>query len=140
MKKSTTELLELLSKSADFDIYMQQNQSEIVSNSLPHLLENLLTKKNINKSDCIEQSGLDRTYAYQILSGLKSPSRDKLVALCLGAKCNLEEVQTLLKHSAYPPLYPRTQRDCALIYSFTHSLSVLELNEILYELDEPIIK
>lgn len=136
MKKSTQELLDLLSKSTDFDLYMQTNTAEFISESLPIILDKLLAQKHIAKSTCILNSGLDRTYAYQIFSGLKKPSRDKLLALCFGMQCSLDEVQTLLKHTGHPPLYPRTQRDCAIIYGFAHTLSIMQLNELLYELNE----
>lgn len=140
MKKTTQELLDILSKSSDFDIYMQTNTSELISEPLQVLLDQLLVQKNITKSECILNSGLDRTYAYQIFSGLKTPSRDKLLALCFGMQCTLDEVQTLLKHTGHSTLYPRTQRDCAIIYGFTHTLSIMQLNELLYELNETTLQ
>lgn len=139
MKKTTQELLELLNKTKDFDIYMRSTQEELVSSCVSDSLEQLLLRQNISKSRCIEASGLDRTYAYQIFSGLKLPSRDKVLALCLGMNLNLEEVQNFLRQNQYPVLYPRAERDCAFIYAFQHSLSVMDLNEILFEMNQPLV-
>lgn len=84
MKKSTQELFDLMKKTQAFDTYMEITKEERVETTVSAALEKLLEEKNINKSKCIEASGLDRTYAYQIFSGIKTPSRDKLLALCLG--------------------------------------------------------
>ena len=139
MKKTTQELFDLLSKNKDFDKYIEENNSELITRPLHVLLEDLLEKKQLSKSECIAVSGLDRIYAYQIFSGQKNPSRDKLIALCFGLHCNLDEAQTLLKHASYAPLYPRNNRDCAIIYAITHSLSIIDLNELLYEIEETLL-
>lgn len=139
MKKTTQELFDLLSKNKDFDKYIEENNSELVNKPLHALLKELLEKKNRSKSECIAASGLDRIYAYQIFSGQKNPSRDKLLALCIGLHCDIDETQTLLKHASYAPLYPRNNRDCAIIYAITHSLSIIDLNELLYEVEETLL-
>lgn len=118
---------------------MQETKENLISASLSQSLEQLLQDKHISKSKCIEASGLDRTYAYQIFSGLKAPSREKVLALCLGMNLTLEEVQTFLKQNRYPPLYPRAEQDCAVIYAFQHCLSVMEVNELLYEMKLPLL-
>ena len=138
MKKSTQELLDLLKKSSSFDSYLQDNKAQLGTGQLSVLLEQILEEKHLNKSDCIQKSGLDRIYAYQIFSGLKLPSRDKILALCRGMELNFEEVQQLLKQAGYPVLYPKNQRDCAFIYAFLHELSVMELNFMLHDIGEPL--
>ena len=50
-----------------------------------------------------------------------------------------EEVQLLLKQTSYPPLYARNKRDSVIIYGFSHNLSVLDINELLYDLDLTLI-
>ena len=139
MKKSTQELFDLMKKTQAFDTYMEITKEERVETTVSAALEKLLEEKNINKSKCLEASGLDRTYAYQIFSGIKTPSRDKLLALCLGMGLTLEETQTLLKQTGYPPLYPRTERDCAIIHALYQNLTIVNLNELLYEMGLEII-
>lgn len=135
MMKTTQELLELMKKTPDFDRYMDTIRGELVETDIASSLTSLLDRKNMSKSQCIKASGLDRTYAYQIFSGEKIPSRDKVLTLCLGMGLTLEEVQTLLKYTKYPVLYPRTERDCAIIYAFQNSLCVTDTNELLFEMN-----
>ena len=82
----------------------------------------------------MRNSGIDRGYAYDILSDKKQPSRDKVLLLCLGASFSFEEVQTLLKQTGYPMLYARIARDSAIIFAFRHHMSPIDTNELLYEL------
>ena len=96
--------------------------------------QEILTQKKLKKSDVIRNSGIDRGYAYDILSDKKQPSRDKVLLLCLGASFSFEEVQTLLKQTGYPMLYARIARDSAIIFAFRHHMSPIDTNELLYEL------
>ena len=128
-----------MNRAKDFEIYMENTRDNLISSTVSSSLEQLLQNKNISKSRCIEASGLDRTYAYQIFSGVKQPSRDKVLALCLGMGLSFDDVQSFLKQNQYPVLYPRTERDCAIIYVFQHSLSVMDLNELLYEMNQPLL-
>ncbi len=134
----TQELLELLKKSPSLGAYLNGNAADLGSKELSELLEETLLEKQISKSECIRRSGLDRTYAYQIFSGQKKPARDKVLALLLAMELPFEEAQRFLHRANYPVLYPKNQRDCAFIYAFLHHLSVLELNYMLDDLDEPL--
>ena len=50
-------------------------------------------------------------------------------------KLTEEEVQTLLKHSGYTPLYPRIPRDGVLLFALHHQYSVDDVNGLLFEGD-----
>lgn len=133
MKKSTGELLDILRNTQNIDTYIENEKENFVAEDLTARLEKLLSEKALSKSDCIKASGLDRTYAYQIFSGIKKPSRDKLLALFFAMKLTEEEVQTLLKHSGYTPLYPRVPRDGVLLFALNHQYSVDDVNGLLFE-------
>lgn len=134
MKYSTDELLKILQNAQSYPDDVLQEYVEPVSLSISHALLKLLADKHLSRSDSIRASGLDRVYAYQILDGQKNPSRDKVLCLARGMGATYEEVQLLLKQTAYPLLYPRHKRDSVLIYGFSHNLSVMEINELLYDL------
>ena len=140
MKKSTGELLDILRNTQNIDTYIETEKENFVAEDLTTCLEKLLTEKSLSKSDCIKASGLDRTYAYQIFSGVKKPSRDKLLALCFAMKLTEEEVQTLLKHSGYTPLYPRIPRDGVLLFALHHQYSVDDVNGLLFEGDFALLE
>ena len=135
MKYSTDELLKILQNSKTYPETALQDQVEVSSLSVFQALQQLLDTKNITRSDCIRASELDRVYAYQIFEGLKKPTWDKILCLARGMEATYEEVQLLLKQTSYPPLYARNKRDSVIIYGFSHNLSVLDINELLYDLD-----
>lgn len=140
MQKSTRELFDILKSDVDIADYLKSNRIEFMNIDLRDYLNGLLEEKGIEKSEVIRRSGLDRTYAYQIYSGLKKPSRDKLLALGFGMGMNLEEIQVMLQVARYPTLYPRDERDSVIIFGIHHRSSIQEVNELLYEMKMSIIQ
>lgn len=136
MKKSTSELLDILKSTTDYTDYTEQNANELIEQiPLHQYLGKLLEDKSLKKSDVIRHAGLDRGYGYDIFTGARFPSRDKLLALLFAMKLSTEEVQTLLKLTGYPQLYARTPRDSAILFALQHSLSLTDTNELLYEMN-----
>lgn len=137
MRKSTQELLKLLNTAPHFSDYIENEEDNLIKQtSLCQYLNTLLDEKNITKSQMIKLSGLDRTYAYQILSGnRKNPDRDKVLAICFSLKLSFEETQNLLKSTGYPILYARIKKDSILIFALQHKLTLADVNEILYDFD-----
>lgn len=133
MKKSTEELLKTLKHTPDVRTFLTQEQENFQNLPLHAYLNSLLAQKNIPPSESIRKSGLDRTYCYQIFSGKKSPSRNKLLALCIGLSLDFEETQTLLKSTGYPLLYPRKERDSIIIFALQRRMPIWEVNELLQD-------
>lgn len=141
MKKTTGELLELLKKEPSMDRYLEiASDSLINQSSLSDCLNTLIEEKGLKKSNVIQQAGLDRTYAYQIFNGQKKPNRDKVLALCLSMKLTAEETQQILKQTGYPALYARLKQDSIILFSLQHKLSIIEANELLFEMGESLLK
>ena len=132
MKKSTEELLAIL-KNSRLDAYLADNAGELVENPICNYLAAVIEEKGLQKADVIRKSNIQTNYAYQILSGLKIPSRDKLIALCFGMELSLTETQTLLKYAGYAPLYPRNKRDSVIIDSLEKHKDVINCNITLDE-------
>ena len=133
MDKTTEELLEIL-KSSSLEAYLKNNDDELIKNPLSNYLNALLDEKNLKKAAVIEKSGIFNIYAYQIFSGVKIPSRDKLICLCMGMDLTIDETQTLLKYSGYALLYPRNMRDSVIISALKSHDSVIRCNIMLDEL------
>lgn len=68
----------------DIDAYLKQNKKHMIPHNLPFHLELLLEQKGLTKADVVCGSQLNRKYVYQIFSGEKMPSRNKLIALAFG--------------------------------------------------------
>ncbi len=135
-KISTKELLESLKKASDIREFRKENLSSFVDITFKEYLDDLISSRNIKRSDVIKASGLTETYAYQIFAGIKNPSRDKLIALALGMRLNLEESQTLLQLAGVNELYAKNRRDSVIIFALEKELGITELNDLLFELEE----
>lgn len=99
--------------------------------SFSALFEEMIAEKHLNRADIIRHSLIDRTYAYQILSGIRLPGRDKVLALGISAGLSLKEIQRLLEYSELGILYPKSARDAILIYGIEHHFDVMKINELL---------
>lgn len=139
MKKSTEELLNTLKHTPDVNTFLTEEQDNFHNLPLHIYLDQLLTQKNISPGECIRKSGLDRTYCYQIFSGKKLPSRNKVLALCFGLSLSFKETQSLLKSTGYPPLYPRKERDSIIIFALHRNMSILDLNDLLFDAGHEIL-
>lgn len=133
MKKSTEELLNIL-KNSSLDAYLKNNNGELIENPICDYLTAIIDEKNLSKAEVIRNSYIQTNYAYQIFSGLKVPSRDKLISLCFGLSLSIDEAQTLLKYAGYAQLYPRVKRDSVIISALENGKSVIDCNIILDEL------
>jgi len=133
--KDTSKIVEELGLCADFKSFYDENRDYMIKSLLSELLNELVAKSPLKKSQIIKNSELSEVYAYQIFSGLRVPERKKLLSLCVGMALNLDEVQSLLKCAGYSPLYVKIPFDSIIIYGICKKLSVIEINRILFEYD-----
>lgn len=139
-KKNTSHLENELKNSTSLDNFLEEHQEELAHRSLSEQLVAMLEVKGLTKAEVVKESNLNEVYAYQILSGVRRPSRDKLLSLCFAMKATLEETQGLLKQSGFAPLYARCHRDSIVIFALTHGHSIIQLNMDLYDHGEPVIE
>ena len=141
MKKTTGELLELLKKSSNASSYIENASDDLIQQiPLSEYLSEIMHSKQLIGSDIVLRSGLDRGYVYEILSGKKNPSRDKVLAICFAVPLSADETQQLLKSTGYPALYARIERDSIILFALEHSLSLADANELLYEMNYPLLE
>ena len=139
---STQKLHELL-KTMSLDEYGAyitdhnlQNMPSISAYFERYILEHGLTKKEL-----VKNSFLDRTYGYQILSGLRKPSKDKILALCLSARMSFEEIQRALEIAQTGILYAKDPRDAAIILCIHNGMyNVNDINQFLVQEGFAMIK
>lgn len=134
--KDTDSLFAELKRDRKIEKFLSENKDEFLV-PLSEYLEQLLKEKNLEKTEVIHASHLDRSYVYQIFSGRKdNPSRPKLLALALAMKLELSEVQYLLRYAGHGTLYPRNPWDSIVISAIEQRLSVMETNLLLEQLGE----
>ena len=82
---------------------------------------------------------MNEIYAYQIISGARRPSRDKLLCLCIAMRATLEETQDLLIHGGFAPLYVCSQCDNIIIFAISEE-TILQVNSNLYDHGEVLLE
>lgn len=141
MPKSTGELLDMLKNTSNFPSYAAFASADFIEERAPHIaLNTLIEKKHLKKSEVIKGSGLNREYAYDILSGRKNPTRSKVLALCLSMQLSIEETQRLLHVSGYPQLYAKSECESVVLFALQNHLTVLETNQLLDEMGFAILE
>ena len=130
-KASSASLEEDLKATKEIGVYLKKNKESMIPHNLPIHLDMLLAQKGISKPEVVRDSHLDRKYIYQIFSGEKNPSRDKLIALAFGLHLSDEETQTMLKVSGNRELYVRDERDAIILFALQKKKDIWETNELL---------
>lgn len=128
---STEELNHQIEEATNIEDFLNANREYMLSGSLSQHLTALLVEKKISKADVVRGSLLDRAYVYQIFSGERRPSRDKLLALSFGLRLTADETQKLMKLSGNRELYARDQRDAVILFALQHHKTIMETNELL---------
>ena len=139
-KKTTTNLENELRSCDTLENFLKVNRDELSTFSLAEQIQTLIASKGLTRSDVVKASNLNEVYAYQIISGARRPSRDKLLCLCIAMKATLDETCELLIHGGFAPLYVRSQRDSIIIFAISHEETILQLNNNLYDHGEALLE
>lgn len=130
---STDSMNNELKAATDIDKYLNRNEKNMINCTLSDYLNTLLYEKEISLPDVIRVSQLDRGYVYQIFSGRKTPSRDKLIAIAFGLGLSDEETQKMLKISGNRELYVKDKRDSIILYCLQRKKNLSDTNDLLYD-------
>lgn len=122
-----------LEDAKDIDAYLEKNKRNMIPHNLPIHLSLLSDQKGMSPAQVARDSLFDRKYIYQIFSGEKTPSRNKLIAIAFGLHLSAEEAQTMLKVSENRELYVRDERDAIILFALQRSMSISEANDLLYD-------
>lgn len=106
---------------------------------LSDYLSSQLAQKGLSVADVVRDSGLRKAHVYQVFSGDKMPSRDKLIAIAFGLHLDVVETQRILKIGGYSELYPRIPRDAVILFAILHGMDIGETDDLLDETGFPTI-
>ena len=79
---------------------------------------------------------MSEVYLYQLYTGRRFPSRNRMLCLCLGLSATLEETQTILRQYGFATLYPANRRDAIIIYGLMHNQDLFQINDVLFAENE----
>lgn len=140
MKDSTTSnLARILAKidtTQEMEQYLEIPQVADSFQSFPEYFLSLEAVQEMDRGNLIKNSGLERSYFYQVMKGTRSPGRDKVLRLCLAAGLNLHETTRALELSGNAVLYPRNRRDIILTVAVNQMADVDDTNLLLFKYGE----
>lgn len=122
----------------DISTFQNQNQNEFKI-PLYQYLNKLLAEKHLSKSELVERINPNDKHIYHILSGLKNPSRKKILAIARAMELNLDETNYLLRYGGFAVLYVRDIWDSIIIHAIEKNLTIMETNLILDKLNQPLL-
>ena len=135
----TDELLQELLDAPDPVKFASKHR--ITRRGLPAYLQQLLDEKGLDRPKVVKAAGLNPTYGYEIFTGGKRPSRDKLLQIVFAMGCTLQEANRVLQAGGHNELYCKNRRDAIIIFCLDHGQSLLRTDEELYRFgEEPISK
>ena len=134
--KTTGELLEELMEPGSFSSYLSRNREQMLHPNVGRELDKLCRGQKLSKAAVARRSGVSEVYLHQVLAGKRSPSRDRLLCLCIGLSATVEETQKLLQYVGYAQLYPRNRRDAIVLYGLIHGQALTEINDKLFTENE----
>ena len=135
-QKSTDDLSQELMSQPNLDQYITENEAHFTDADISAFLTKLYERCSLSKAELARRTGMSEVYLYQVFSGRRRPSRDRLLCLCIGLESELEEAQLLLKRMGYAPIYPKLKRDAIISHGLLHHTPLAEINDKLFSENE----
>lgn len=128
--KSLSKKLQGISDDSDAEKFIRDHSD---SEKLHGFLNRLMAEQEITIPELIDRSGVSRNYIYNILSGERpNPSRDKVIAICIGLRASFSQINRALELVKYSALYPRDERDARIAIAVNQGVkTVTEVNLML---------
>ena len=134
MKKTTEELLTDLKECDDIANYIKENRNDMQQHYFLDYFEDMLKKYQKTMGDLEKEVELGRSTLYAIKKGERNGTQDAILKIGFAIGLELDEMQRFLKLSHNHELYARNKRDAVILFALLRSLSVMEVNDMLYGL------
>ena len=99
----------------------------------------MLEKKHLERARVVRMADLNETIRYQIFTGARNPSRNKVLQLAFAMALSLRETDRALTAAGASTLDPKCRRDAIIIFCIDHGCSLQKVNEELYRLGEETV-
>ncbi len=133
---STENLFLMLENETDISENWETLSEQMKNPTFHEYLHKLISDKNITVPELSHKALLSRSFTYQIFSGSRVPCKDIIIRIVLAAGIPLEDTQRLLKLADRGILYPKVQRDAAIIYAITNKYDLYKADEFLSSLGQ----
>ena len=133
----TEELLEELLCAPSAQQFIKKH--DLKNTSLSDYLSQLLEEKDLTRADVIRKAGLNETHGYQIFTGQRGASRNKVLQIAFAMNMSVRETNRALQAAGANQLYCKTRRDAIIIFCLTHEQSLQKTDEELFAFNEETI-
>ena len=133
-EKLTEELLGELLEAPSIDEFVEANG--LGHRSLSDYLNELLAEKRLKRSEVVRMANLNETFGYQIFTGARNPSRNKVLQIAFAMALSLRECDRALEAAGVSGLYCKDRRDAIIIFCLDRGCSLQKVNEELYRFGE----
>ncbi len=110
--------------------------AELDDRSFSEWITDELARRGMKKNIVVRRSRLNQTFAYQIMAGMRHPSRDKLIQLAFGMRLNETEACELLERGGSAALLPHNRRDVIVAFCLNHGMEISACDDLLWNLGE----
>lgn len=133
----TEELLDELRDAPSIDSYVDGRQ--LSAPSLSEYLCGLLEEKGLRRAQVVHRADLNETFGYQIFTGARKPSRDKVLQIAFAMALTVRETNRALRAADAGALNPKSRRDAIVIFCLDRGCSLQKVNEELYRFGEKTV-
>lgn len=133
----TNQLMELLEASPN---RFMEVQGDADSSVLFHeYLTVQMADHGYDTAMLIKDTCISKTYMYQVVNGQRIPGRDIILRMALAMRMSVEETQRMLTIARKGALYPKIQRDAAVLFCIRTQKGLDNANILLEDLGEKIL-
>ena len=136
-ERLTEEVLQELLDAPCIDAFIDDH--EFSSRSLAEYLQSLLETKHLERGRVVRMADLNETFGYQIFTGARNPSRNKVLQIAFAMALSLRETNRALSCAGVSVLDPKRRRDAIIIFCLDRGCSLQRVNEERYRLGEDTV-
>lgn len=133
---STDDLFLIIENIDDLEKTWDNLTPHMNAQSFKEYLYELMEQRGFDAGKLGMKALLSRSFAYQICSGERQPSRDIIFRIAVAMRLNADETQQLLRLAHHGTLYPRDKRDAVIIYALSQGLDLYETDELLAKMEQ----
>ena len=120
-------------KLEDVSESLEDALKKIYTESFEKHLQQLINKKGLKNSEVYATSNISKQYFSKLLKGKVRPSKEKVLALAVGLKLNIDETVDFLRIAGYA-LSPISQTDKVVEYFIRNEdYNVIKIDIVLFD-------
>lgn len=115
-------------------VSLEDELKKIYTDSFAKHLQQIINKKGLKNSEVYATANINKRYFSKLLKGQVNPSKEKVLALAVGLRLNLDETVDFLKLAGYA-LSPISQTDTIVAHFIRNKkYNVIEINLFLFDM------